>query len=259
MRRRLETLEETRHRITAAAFELHATIGPSRTTISAIADRAGVQRHTVYAHFPDLDGLYRACTEHGIVVTGMPTAASWAGTADPSARLRVGLAALFGWYRANERMLRNVLYDVDPAAPAPNEPDLFELRMGVMFDALADGWAIEAEADRPTLLAVLTHAMAFETWGSLARAGLTDEAAVELLVSIVDALVGGSLTARVRSGTPPGAPLREVGLVQARPISDFDPELQGPPIYPIRDEPLVDPIEKRHRMPDPADDPARSS
>lgn len=193
MRRRLESVEETGRRITAAAFDLHATVGPSRTTIRAIAERAGVQRHTVYAHFPDLDSLFRACTEHGMRVTGMPWPGRWSAIADPRARLRLGLAELFAWYRSNEQMLRNVLSDIDPTAPPPTEPDLFELRMASLFDALADGWSAADDGAQATLMAVVAHAMAFETWRSLTGGGLTDEQVVELLASIVGGVASGSI------------------------------------------------------------------
>src|SRR5687768_15648973 len=109
MRRRLARLEETRDRITAAAFALHATIGPSRTTMSAVAERAGVQRRTVTRHFPDLDSLYEACTAHGLRVTGVPQPETWAAVKDPSARLRHALRDLYAYYRANERMLTAIL------------------------------------------------------------------------------------------------------------------------------------------------------
>lgn len=185
MDRRRATADATRLRITAAAFELHATVGPSRTTIQAIADAAGVQRHTVYAHFPDLDSLFRACTQHGIEVTGMPEPGPWLAIEDPGERLRLGLLDLFSWYRANERMLRNVLHDVDPTAAAPTEPDLFEIRMGRLFDALATSWYRPDGDLGPTLSAVLTLAMAFETWVTLTGAGMTDEQAVRTLTSIL--------------------------------------------------------------------------
>jgi AcrR family transcriptional regulator len=193
MQRRLESVDETRQRITAAAFDLHATVGPSRTTIRAIADRAGVQRHTVYAHFPDLETLYLACTEHGMRSTGMPVPEPWIAIADPADRLRFGLTELFAWYRANELMLRNVLFDVDPTASSPTEPDLFERRMASLHDALAAGWSMADERARPTLDAVLAHAMAFETWRSLAAGGLDDRTSVALLVAVVRGIVSGSL------------------------------------------------------------------
>ena len=204
MSRRLESVEETRRKITAAAFDLHATIGPSRTTIQAIADGAGVQRHTVYAHFPDLDSLYLACTEHGIRATGMPMAEPWLVIADPVERLRFGLSELFSWYRTNERMLRNVLYDLDPTVPPPTEPDIFDRRMTALYEALTDGWRAVDEGARPTQMAMVAHAMAFETWRSLSSAGLTDDQVVELLAAIVDGIVTGTIdTTRDRSPWAP--------------------------------------------------------
>lgn len=207
MDRRLAASEETRQRITAAAFELHATIGPSRTTISAIADRAGVQRHTVYAHFPDLDALYLACTEHGMRVTGMPAAGPWSDIEDPADRLDVGLRDLYDWYAANETMLRNVLHDVDPMAPVPTEPDLFEIRMADLHATLADGWVDRvgggdgAQGRRAALEAVIWHAIAFETWRSLTSTGLSTAQAIGLLVAVVRGVADGSLQIAPASGS----------------------------------------------------------
>ena len=198
MGRRQTAVERTRERIVAATFELHASIGPSRTTIRAIAERAGVQRHTVYAHFPDIESLYEACTVHGIRSTAMPEPGGWRSIDDPNHRLRHGLAEMFAWYRANERMLGNVLFDVDPNAPAPTSPDAFDLRMGALLDALLDGLTIEpdgsptepdgspTEPDRPPILeAVVAHALDFTTWRSLVRGGLTDDQVVTVLMGLV--------------------------------------------------------------------------
>ena len=95
MGRRREQLDATRQRITEAAFDLHSTVGPAQTSISAVAARAGVQRHTVYHHFPDLTALFRACTEHGMRITGVPDAASWRAIDDPTSRLRRALGDLY--------------------------------------------------------------------------------------------------------------------------------------------------------------------
>lgn len=196
MRRRLASVEETKRRITAAAFELHATIGPTRTTISAIADRADVQRHTVYSHFPDIDALYEACTEHGIRVTQMPEPERWTAIRDPQSRLETALRDLFGWYRSNERMLRSVLYDVDPTAPPATRPDPFDVRMAASFDVLLADWSMVA-GSAPIVQAVLGHALQFETWRSLTSSGMTDADTVDLLVSIVRAVADGSIPPRV--------------------------------------------------------------
>ncbi len=192
LRRRLARQTETRERITAAAFELHATIGPSKTTVSAIAERAGVQRHTVYHHFPDLDTLYEACTAHGLRVTGVPQPADWEFVTDPEARLAIGLTELYAWYRANRRMLSTILGDAATGEP-PAEPDLFDRHMGAIFETLADGWRCP-DGRRPMLSAVVGHAIAFETWRSLTMFGLGDGQARDLLVSLVARVADGTMT-----------------------------------------------------------------
>lgn len=205
MGRREFAVQQTRERIVAAAFELHAAIGPSHTTIRAIADRAGLQRHTVYAHFPDLDSLYEACTVHGIRSTGMPEPDGWRAIEAPVDRLRHGLTQMADWYRANERMLANVLFDIDPSAPAPATPDAFEVRMATLQAALLDGWAdVETPERAPTMGAVVGHALAFTTWRSLARAGLRDEEVVALLVGLVAAVADGSIAVHASSTTGTG-------------------------------------------------------
>jgi AcrR family transcriptional regulator len=191
MRRRLARVGETRERITAAAFDLHATIGPSRTTISAIAQHAGVQRHTVYHHFPDLDSLYEACTAHGMRVSGIPQPTDWAAIEDPEARLVRGLSDLFAYYRANERMLATILGDA-AATEAPAEPDLFDRHMARLTETLVEGWDCRDDS-RPILVAVITHAMGFGTWRSLTMAGLSDDQARHLLVEVAVGVAEGTL------------------------------------------------------------------
>lgn len=190
LRRRLTQQAETRERITAAAFELHASVGPSKTTVSAIAERAGVQRHTVYHHFPDLDTLYEACTAHGLRVTGVPQPAVWESIVDPAARLAHGLTELYAWYGANERMLSTILGDAAIGEP-PAEPDLFDRHMGVIFATLADGWGSDGGV---FVAALIGHAMAFETWRSLTASGLSADQARDLLVSIVVGIANGTVT-----------------------------------------------------------------
>ena len=192
LRRRLESIEGTRRRITAAAFDLHATIGPARTTISAIAERAGVQRHTVYHHFPDLDALFEACTVHGMQVTGIPDPEGWYTIEDPGERLDHGLAELYGYYRANETMLTNVLGGIDPTAPPPAGPDPFEIRMRGLAAALLGGSSARGDAGR-RLGAVVVHALAFETWRSLSGAGLDDAEIRSLMRDVVAGVEGGTL------------------------------------------------------------------
>lgn len=181
--RRQAALDNTRHRIAAAAYELHGEIGPARTTISAVAERAGVQRHTVYNHFPDLNSLFRACTAHGMRVMRIPVAGPWRTIDDPTARLRHGLDELYAVYRTNARPLGMILRD-GPALADVDGDEAFTNRMSELFAALADGWGGD-EAARPVRAAAIGHAMRFETWRSLTDGGLTDDQARDLMVELV--------------------------------------------------------------------------
>jgi AcrR family transcriptional regulator len=196
MGRRLETVEETRERIAKATYELHATIGPARTTISAVAERAGVQRHTVYNHFPDLTSLFRACTEHGIRVTRMPDPATWEPIADPLTRLRTALTDLYGYYRVNARLMSNVLRDMPMFADVGGTEEYLD-RVGRMFMTLTEGWRVD-DAVRPSLETAISHAMAFETWRSLTEPGLSDDQARDMMVGFVTGIAGAA-------GAPRGA------------------------------------------------------
>src|SRR5262244_1289196 len=98
LRKRAEQQAETRQRIVEAAIDLHGSVGPSATTISMIAERAGVQRHTLYAHFPDERSLFRACSGLAMERDPLPDAGPWRGIEDRRERLRIGLSAIYGWY-----------------------------------------------------------------------------------------------------------------------------------------------------------------
>ncbi|MDQ2965578.1 MAG: TetR/AcrR family transcriptional regulator [Chloroflexota bacterium] len=183
MGRRLEQLEATRQRIAEAAFELHATVGPAQPSISAVAAHAGVQRHTVYHHFPDLTSLFRACTEHGMRVTGVAEAASWLAIDDPTARLRHALDELYAYYRGNARLLGNIVRDM-AVMEVIGGSEAFVERMTELFSALARGWPGDAATQR-LRMAAIGHAMAYETWRSLTDRGLSDAEAGDLMLRLV--------------------------------------------------------------------------
>src|SRR3712207_3151307 len=121
MKRRAERQEETRRRIVEATVELHETVGMARTTISAIAEKAGVQRLTVYRHFPDERALFSACSAHWNAANPPPNPASWTQIADPEERLRVALMEVYAYHQRAEPMMANFLRD------APVKPVLFEV------------------------------------------------------------------------------------------------------------------------------------
>ena len=118
LKKRAERLAETRRRITEATVELHRTVGPAATQINEVARRAGVQRMTVYNHFPDESSLLAACSAHWRALHPAPDLVAWRAVEQPGARLRLGLGELFAWYRETEPMTANVLRDAQ-TLPAP--------------------------------------------------------------------------------------------------------------------------------------------
>ncbi|HET7479864.1 MAG TPA: helix-turn-helix domain-containing protein, partial [Rubrobacteraceae bacterium] len=110
-KRRAEKQEETRRRITEATVELHKTVGMARTTISAIAENAGVERLTVYRHFPDEKTLFSACSEHYMGANPPPDPEPWARTGDPEERLRSALEEVYAYHRRTEPMMANLIRD----------------------------------------------------------------------------------------------------------------------------------------------------
>jgi AcrR family transcriptional regulator len=189
MKRRAERQRETHRRITEAAVELHQTVGPGRTTVSAIAEKAGVQRHTYYAHFPELKDLYQACMAHYLEQNPVPETSFWADVADAEERLRVALSEVYAYYSRNEAMVSNVLRDA-PLDPVAQETMVsFYQYWEAMRDAIAD--AFEASGERyEALLGAIALALDFGTWRTLVRQqGLRDDRAVELMVGMVRCLM----------------------------------------------------------------------
>src|SRR3954465_6182848 len=85
---RAELEADTRRRITESAVELHGTVGPAHTSVSAVAERAGVRRSTVYRHFPDEDALFAACSAHWGERNPPPDPARWSAIDDADTRVR---------------------------------------------------------------------------------------------------------------------------------------------------------------------------
>ena len=110
-KRRAELEEETRRRITESAVELHGTVGPSHTSMSAVAERAGVRRSTLYRHFPDEGVLFEACSAHWNAANPPPDLSRWAAIGDPDERLKRALEELYGFWRRTEPMMANLIRD----------------------------------------------------------------------------------------------------------------------------------------------------
>lgn len=184
-RRRAEQQAETRQRIVEATVNLHGTVGPAETTISAIADQAGVQRVTVYKHFPDEAALFAACTAHWQATNPPPDPAPLADIPDPRLRLSLALTGLYAWYAANEQMIANGMRDMPrvPELAASIAPLLGLLEH--IGRLLAEGW--DDTEPHPLRLAAIGHALDFTTWSSLVHhQALSSEQAVALMVRFVE-------------------------------------------------------------------------
>ncbi len=192
LKRRAEKEEETRQRIVEATVELHETLGAAYTTIKAIAERAGVERATVYRHFPDERSLFAACTGHHLAENPPPDPAALERIADPEERLRVGLAAIYAYHRSTEQMTSNAQRDL------PQFPTLAEVlapffaHWARLRDVLAAGWEPHT-GDSALVQAAVGHATNFQTWRSLVREQqLDDAAAVQLMVTMVRCIARGA-------------------------------------------------------------------
>lgn len=182
--------EETRQRIVEATVALHEEVGPAATTISAIAERAGVQRLTVYRHFPSEAAVIGACSAHWSAQHPLPDPAEWTGEADARVRLARALEALYGYYRLGAPMLEKVLTDETKVAPLAAVMSLWWGYLREVAGGLAVGWDVEARRQRE-VRAMIGHALRFESWRSLIEEGLDDVAAARLMTcAVVDAARG---------------------------------------------------------------------
>lgn len=180
LRARAERQDETRLRIVDATFRLHATIGPARTTVSKIADAAGVERLTVYRHFPELADLFRACAAHGLGLHPLPEPESWRRFEQPEPRLRAALAETYAYYRAHARMVAVILRDREAGLAVGGR---FLAYMETAAGVLAEAWP-----GGPEVRAALGHAVDFAAWRSLAIGqGLTDPQVIDLMTALVGA------------------------------------------------------------------------
>jgi AcrR family transcriptional regulator len=183
--KRAERQAETRRRIVEAALELHMALGPLATTVSAIAERAGVERLTVYRHFPDERSLYAACTAQYMSLHPLPDPSSWAAVHDPGERLRRGLSEQYAWFAQNERRQASILRDVEAVRARGSLPDRPPFEAPAV-DVLSSGWRLRGRA-RERLRSAIGHALSFYTWRSLEREQkLARDEAVELMVALAD-------------------------------------------------------------------------
>ena len=189
---RQERVAETRARIVEAVVALHEELGPRATTIKAIAERAGVERLTVYRHFPDDRSLFQACSSCWLEANPPPDRGLLAGEPAGEERIRKGLLAICRYYRAGQGMLSQVYRDIDEI-PALAEvmtgfTGYLESLAGVLLEGCPGreqaGWRLEN---------TVGHVLHYRCWEMLEQAGVSDSRKVALPMSwIREELAGES-------------------------------------------------------------------
>ena len=180
LKRRAEQQAETRLRIVEAAIDLHGSIGPAQTTVSLVAERAGVQRHTFYAHFPTERSLLLACSGLSLERNPLPDPEGWRTIGDRSKRLNIGLGEIYGWYERNAALVACVLRDAEHHKLTG---EIAALRYGPYIAAYREVLGTGLTAKQR---AMLNLALDFSTWRSLVReSGLNRSAAVTVMVKAI--------------------------------------------------------------------------
>jgi AcrR family transcriptional regulator len=194
LRKRADGMAETRRRITEAAIELHGALGPARTTLSAVAERAGVERRTLYRHFPNEVDLFAACSSHYFAANPWPDLDEWRAIRDPGQRLERALEELYAYYERTEPMFTNVLRDAEVVEFARDAVAPLHAYLEAAAEILVACRGVRARR-RQVVAGAVRHALAFSTWRSLSANGIGRADAVRLMTS----LVGRATTAPRRS------------------------------------------------------------
>jgi AcrR family transcriptional regulator len=192
MRRRAELEEQTRRRITESTVALHEELGPARTSISAIAERAGVRRSTVYRHFPNEEALFAACSSHWRAANPRPDLQAWAAIEDFAERTETALRELYAFYGRTEEMYASLLRD-EPFVPIVQRLlRYFRDYLDTAQDILMADRGLRGRTGGRTRAAI-GHALAFPTWRSLTHEqGLAQDEAVALMWLLVEGCPGAT-------------------------------------------------------------------
>lgn len=182
MRKRAEAVDATRLRITEAAVRLHTTLGPAHTTLSAVAEEAGVSRVTLYRHFPDEQQLFGACSAHWALQHPPPDPQLWRDHAPVEPRARVAVTELYAWYADNADAL--FLFERDAEALPAEVAQASAAAIAAMADVLVEGCGLRGKARR-RLRAAAGHVVSYSTWRSLALEQGLGADAVDLAVRLL--------------------------------------------------------------------------
>jgi AcrR family transcriptional regulator len=179
--RRADQAQKTREQIVQATVELHEKLGPAKTSIKAIAEHAGVQRLTVYRHFPDETSLFMACTSHWLELHPLPAFSDWAGYDDPLQLTSRALLYFYQYYRNNERMWTVAYRDVDEVEALREPMAAVDGYLSQVCEQLLTTWKVKGK-QKEQLSLTLRHGLRFSTWQSLNSENLSDKKMVELVM-----------------------------------------------------------------------------
>jgi AcrR family transcriptional regulator len=185
LNKRAAEMAETHLRITEAAIELHGTVGPARTTLSAVAKRAGVERRTLYRHFPTEGDLFEACSTHYFTANPFPDLDNWRAIRDPQQRLERALDELYAYYERTEPMLSNALRDAELVDFARDAVAPLHAFLEEAADILTIGRPVRGRR-RQLLGGAVRHALAFSTWRSLSTNGIGRAEAATLMTTLIE-------------------------------------------------------------------------
>lgn len=190
MKNRGRKVELTRERIVEATVALHEEVGPNRTTVSAIAERAGVERLTVYRHFPDERAVLNACSAAWLSRNPPPDPEEWRGEGDAATRTRNAFFALAEYYSGTQRMLEKLYQDVHDNRALADVMRGFEEYLEGIASELAGAWNLKGGRAREAR-AIIGHGLAFSTWSSLEDKGIGNRAKARLLGRWVESVGTG--------------------------------------------------------------------
>jgi AcrR family transcriptional regulator len=179
---RAKQAQETRQLIVEAAAMLHEKLGPAQTSIKAIADEAGVQRLTVYRHFPDESSLFKACSSHWFGLHPPPAVSDSEDADDAKTQTSKTLRAFYQYYRQTERMWRSLYRDIDEVEELLGPMSQFESYIDAIRDELLTAWKVKAK-EKKQLSLTLRHCLRYSTWSSLKNDKLSDKQMVDLVMS----------------------------------------------------------------------------
>ena len=185
--RRADQQDQTRERIVEATVALHEELGPAYTSIKAIAEKAGVQRLTVYRHFPDETCLFQACTSHYLGQHPPPDISQWAEVSNARERSRAALLAFCRYYRQTENMWTVAYRDVDQVDALQAPMSEFEAYIDMVRDDLLKTWNKKQDTKK-RLKITIGHGLFFPTWLSLKNQKLNDDKIADLISTWIDAI-----------------------------------------------------------------------